>query len=505
VTASLAQCAEALRRAGLYDVYEACPKFPKFGRAMLHFVQPWGEDLSNTGDHGDDFAKREFVLARLATETSDPSLLWLLGTLHYHHGKVHPENRLPEVYVEVPLRKGFRTPATYGSLLVLDELKGEKSPKRLGVPTAYCDRERGIVSFRDGWDADGTFLWFDGSQRSPAGQGHAHASAGHFGLSAVGEYFSIGCGRYNNEQSCMSVVLIDGRSGRSLNGEWACVRHHGLLTDYRAGEFVDFAGADSSHQHDCFWAWRHIGFVKGPRARGYVWTVDDINKNDAWAEYWWQMQTSPENTIRTYKRSATITGGHQGNKLDVHFAVPAANEYDPPHTITMDQDLGTASAYKYLCRDPSNSGGDYPSLEKHVARYERPADMVHGPVYVRPRLLGKIGGLNGRIMSVMVPRAKGEPKPKVMQIKSIPASLAMKVTFADVEDVIIFAFEHDLLEAADVVARGHWCVVRRCLKTGRVLAHEIEHGRMLRVSAKDIKITGQLGPMIGTWQTMGCC
>lgn len=475
VAAWLAQIAHWARRAGIYDVYKECPRFALFGRAMLHFVEPWGEDLANTGDHGDDFGDREFVLARLAAETKDPTLLWLLGTLHYHHGKVHPENTLPEFHVETPLRKGFRTHASYLSLLVLDELRGETHPLKANVPTAFCDRGRGIVSFRSGWKEDDTFVVFDGSQRSPSGQGHFHDSCSDFTLSAVGEYFAVGTGRYQIEQSQHSVVLIDGKSGRSTNGEWTQSTHHGLLIDYLPGDFCDFAAADSSHQHNCLWTRRYLGLVKGKGARAYVWTVEDINKNNDWGEYWWQLQTSPENIITTRANSATIKGWRHGNLLDVRFAIPEPHEYPRPHTLSITQDVCSTSSYKYI-----------PDVEASVRRYRRPADMVHGPVYARPRLLGKVAGLNGRFMSVMIPRWNGEKPASVMRLKCIANSLAVKVAFENVEDTLIFAYEHNLLAAGGVEGRGQWCVTRRARGTGRVLAWELGNGTSLVVDGRKI-------------------
>lgn len=462
VTAEFACVVEPLRRAGIYDVYRRCPRYARFGRAMLHFVQPWGEYLSNTGDHGDDFGHREFILARLAAETRQPELLWLLGTLSYNHGCVHPENDQPEFYIECPLRPGAQVPATAHSLFVLKELAAPaRKPVAARMSTAFCDRARGIVSFRSGWGKDDTFVVFDGSQRSPAAQGHAHASCGHFSLSALGEYFSVDTGRYHNEQSCHSVVLIDGKSGRSTNGEWVAVHHHGRLTAFNPGPFVDTASVDSSHQHACYWARRHLGLVKG---RGpllpYAWVVDDINKADDWAEYWWQLQSSPENSIVINGQVATITGWRHGNLLDVHFILPTPDEYPRPHVLQeLTQDIGTVSSYKYV-----------PDPAARVAEYLRPAAMLHGPVYQRPRLLAKIAGYNGRFMALLLPRRPGTEPARVERLPGLPATLAVKIVCGDVEDVIVFAFEHHVLEAGGVSARAPWCVVRRRRDSGRVLA-----------------------------------
>jgi hypothetical protein len=331
------------------------------------------------------------------------------------------------------------------------------------VPTAFRDRGRGIVSFRSGWDPDATFVVFDGSRRSPSAQGHFHASAGHFSLSALGEYFSIDTGRYNTEQSQHSVVLIDGRSGRDTGGIWS---HHmswqGLLTDYRPGAFVDYAAVDSSLQHNCFWARRHLGLVKGRGAPAYVWTVDDINKANDWAEYWWQLQTSPENVIATRAGGATITGWRHGHRLDVHFALPAVNEYPKPHALEVTQDVCATSSHRYV----SNAAD-------MAKTYRRPSDMVHGPCYIRPRLIAKVTGYNGRFMSVMIPRRRGDRPARVERIESIPNSLALQITFPDVQDTLIFAYEHLLLEAGEAHERGPWCVIRRSRKSGRVTAREL--------------------------------
>ena len=464
VAAWLVQVGEAARRAGLFDLYERCPHVARFGRAMLHFVQPWGTYLTNTGDFGGgSFGRREFALPRLATETGDPSLLWLLGTLSHDSNHVLTGGNAIEYASEVPLRPGVQVPANRRTLLVLEDMKGARHPSKLRIPTAYCDRRRGIVSLRSGWRADDTFVVFDGSHRSAAAQGHAHASCGNFSLSAQGEYFAIDCGRYNNEQNCHNVVLVDGRSGESTDGQWHGVTRPGLLTRFAPGRFVDFASADSSHQHNCYWAKRHLGLVKGRGAPAYVWVVDDINKSDDRAEYWWQLHTSPENTIRPYKRHATVTGWRCGNMLDVHFALPAADEFPDPHELReVTWDEATSSSYKYIANP-----------RERAAEYVRPAAMLRYSAFVRPRLIARIAGWNGRFMSIMLPRAKGERKAVVKRLRSLPNSLAVRITFADVEDTVIFAFEHRMLETEGVSERGDWCVTRRSRKSGRVLHRQV--------------------------------
>jgi len=481
----VAQAAELVRRAGLYDVYARCPRYAKFGNAMLHVMQPWGTHLTTTGDHGDDFGGRTFALARIAQETRNPALLWLLKSLSYGG--------------DIALGEGAQVDGTVYSVLMADQFRKAAPPagsphgatmqKRsfcqaarraaaLNPPTSFCDPQRGMVSFRSGWDADATYVAFDGSQRSPAGQGHQHASCGHFMLSALGDYFAIGPGRYNMEQNCHNVVLIDGHSGRSTDGGWGMMTHDGVLTGYQPSEFVDAASVDSSLQHNCFWARRHLALVKGAGAHAYVWIVDDINKNNDWGEYWWQLHASPENTIRLFKSHATVTGWRSGNRLDVHFALPDPAEYTPPHDLLgLSQGEAYHSSHKYMG-----------SFHADARRFKRPSDQVHYSAFVRPRLLAKIAGLNGRFMSVLLPRTKREKPAAVTRLKSLPGSLAVRISFEDVEDIVIFAHEHHLLEAADVRARGQWCVVRRRRADGAVLEHAVGEGTELSVAGRALPV-----------------
>jgi hypothetical protein len=469
---------EIASRAGLVNLFDRCPRLIQFGQAMLHFVQPWGTYLSNTGDFGGgSLGRREFALARLAKRTDDPTLLWLLGTLPQDDNSILIGQQQISFPREVELRPGVEVPVNWRTLLVLSEL-GIKSrhPSATKPPTPYCDRRRGIVSFRSGWNDDDTLVIFDGSHRQGGGQGHAHASCGNFTLSALGEFFAIDCGRYNNEQDCHNVVLMDGKSGRSTEGRWEAMKHAGVLTHYEPGALVDFAAVDSSHQHNCYWARRCMGLVKPTEGPSYLWVIDDINKQDDAAEFWWQLHTSPENVIRLFKNHATITGWRCGNKLDVHFVLPEEGEYPSPHRLVeLSQDQATPSSYQYIANP----------LDR-AAAYTRPSAMLRYSAFVRPRLIAKVHGYDGKFMSLMIPREKNAKKPQCKQLPSLPSSLAVQIRFEHFADTIIFAHEHDLLEAGDIKARGHWCFVRQDIKSGAVIEWTGRECTMLEVAGADV-------------------
>lgn len=479
VVSSMAKIGHAVYRAGLWNVYEECPRFRQSGRAILHFVQPWGDHLAATGDFGAASCDhRENLLVRLARVNRDPSLLWLLGTLHNDNRILKVDNPLGSGNVEVPLKKGYQVPATGDMLAVLDILGKPKHPSNVGVPTAFRDSGRGIVSFRDRWADDGAFVVFDGGQRGTTAPGHHHMSSGHFSFTALGEYFAIDMNRYGTEQTEHNLTLVDGKSGRSTRGKWGTVEHtHGQLIRYEPNELVDWAAADSSHLHDCYWARRHVLLVKGRGVHPYLVTIDDINKANDWREFWWTLNTCPENTIALRDTSATITGWRKGNLLDVHFALPSPEEYPKPHMLTMGQDERTTSSYDYI-KNP----------RERAAEYVRPSAMVEGIVFVRPRLIGKVAGYNGRFMSVMLPRRRGEAPAKVERLASLPSSLAVRITWDGFEDTLIWAYEHNLLEAEGVRGVGQWCVVRRAKPSGRIVHHALGAGSALSVSGRSLRV-----------------
>jgi hypothetical protein len=462
MTARVAHTADIIRRAGIYDVYERCPRYRKFGRAILHMTQPWGTHLTTTGDHGDDFGMRTFVLSRLAEENDDPVLIWLLTHLSDSG--------------DISLDESRQVEHSFYSVLMAEEFGRGVPPTDVDPELSFLAPRRGMVSFRSGWQEDATYVAFDGSQRCPAAQGHQHASCGHFMLSAFGDYFAIGPGRYNMEQNCHNVTLIDGESGRTTNGQWHFMFHDGILTDYRPGSMVDVAAVDSSLQHDCFWARRHLGLVRGQHARPYVWIVDDINKNNDWAEYWWQLHTSPENTIEIRGDSATVTGWRSGNQMDVHFVLPDSSEYPRPHELQeLYQDIAEPSSYKYVT-----------NIEEHLEKFDRPADQVHYAAFRRPRLIARIGGYNGRFMTLLLPRHADDPEPQVERLDSLPVSLAVRIRFREVEDTLIFAHEHNVLRANGVNGLGHWCLVRRHRETREVLEYELGEGTYLEVDGREV-------------------
>lgn len=453
---SVTELGELLFRSGHFNLFRH-PGWRRFGQALLHFVQPWGHSLTVTGDFGHLPSLSSMLLARMTHETGDRSLLWVYRQLDL--GSQSPQVRLSN---------GLRVMAGYSSLLYLNVLEGRfPQPGEAGVPMQFCDRGRGIVSVRSSWGPEATYAHFDSSQRRPSVMGHWHCSAGHFSLSALGEYFSIDTGRYNIDRDQHSVMLVDGQSPYSTQGEWTATNVMGRILDFTPGDLLDTAVIDSSQMSDCFWSFRTLGLVKGDEVTPYLWTVDDVNKANDFREFWWTLQTHPSNRVGVRGERAWIHGHRHGNRLDIGFAYPGPEEYPKPHRLKLEWGEITTSSYKY-------ETGDY---RKKLRR----RDPMAWSALWRPRLMAKLSGYNGKLMAVMVPVRKGRAQVRIERLASVPNSLAMKVYFARVTDTLIYAYEHGFLEAEDIAGEGDFALVRRRRRDGAVLAWAMRKGVALKV------------------------
>ena len=367
------------------------------------------------------------------------------------------------------------------SVLAADQLDSGIHPANADVPTQFRERGRGIVSFRGDWFEDSTLLLFDGAQRNGSASKHFHASGGRFSISALGEYFAIDSGRYDLDQDQHNVVLIDGKSGHTRGGNWHCHMHSGILTDYQPGAFCDVAAADLTAQSNCDWARRTVGLVKRERDAGdgesamgppaYVWCADDINK-DTYTEheYWWTLNTSPENVIRTHRHHASIRGCRQGHWLDVHVFSEQADG-----AVSYDQDENVTSSTSYV-----------KNARQRAEAMDEPRHMVHGPVFVRPRLVVRSTSVIGRFVALMLPRRRGEKKATVRRISSLPNSVAVPIEQGGTVDTLIYAWDHRILEAADIAGRGNWCLVRRDRESGQVIGAALDDGGRVCIDGESV-------------------
>ena len=88
----------------------------------------------------------------------------------------------------------------------------------------------------------------------------------------------------------------------------------------------------------------------------------------------------------------------------------------------------------------------------------------------------------------MIPRRKGAAPAGFERLPTLGNALAVRFTFPAVTDTLIYAYEHNLLEAGDILGRGQWCVVRRDRRSGKVLAWSLGHGTRLEVGGKSVGV-----------------
>jgi hypothetical protein len=114
-------------------------------------------------------------------------------------------------------------------------------------------------------------------------------------------------------------------------------------------------------------------------------------------------------------------------------------------------------------------------------------DPLTWSVLKRSRLIAKLSGYNGKMMSVMVPRRKGRKPTVIKRLETCPNSLAVKIVFPKVTDTLIFAYEHGFLEAEDIAGQGDFLVVRRRRKDNEVIDYAMRNGEELSVGGKRFK------------------
>lgn len=455
VGARLVWVADVAERVMGWHVFKACPRLLHFGRAVAAFTFGEGRLLFNTGDNAAVFLDREAALLPLYERTGDGLHLWLLRNLGGQAEGADISARLAPCPPELRVGPGQSVPISAHTLArwrsaLAPPPATEELPRDLNV---YRDATRGIVSFREGWGAHAAAAVVDGSHRPSTAQGHAQASGGHFSFCAAGELFAIDTGRYGVDQSDHNVVLVDGHSAFGNGGEWTFSRRHGRLVGIRGGAWCSVAEVDAAALYGARWARRWVALVQGRPGPGYLVVIDDLNMDDAEHDYWWTLNTSPENRVQVPENAAengvfaraTIVGCREGHTLDAAFV----GAWSRPSAIRLSADQATTAVDKYL-----------PDLEERIAREPAPRLTAHFATLRRPRLVAAVKTIRLRMMSVLTPRFHGEPPVVVEALPTIPGTVAARVQRGGARDTLVWSFDSGMIEADDVSARGDWVVAR---------------------------------------------
>jgi hypothetical protein len=340
---------------------------------------------------------------------------------------------------------------------------------RADRPTAVYSPGTEIVSLRTSWNPEAVFVNFLGAGRSHACLTHGHADAGHFSLFAHGEYLAIDTGRYNVDEDHHNTILVDGACFLPTGG-WGNSLRGGRIRAFQRHALLDYACADMASQKNCVWADRHLLLVRLEGDDAYVVTIDNVNADNAGHSFWWQLHANPACRIEVEAPSAAHIVGKRA-RLDITFAAPSAEDFPKqPHQLGLVTDQAWWS-WPY--------GRNTKDLARKLERTGISTTAVN-----RPRLLAKVEGLNGQLMSVMAPR-RIDQAPLPVRVVTHKRVLRAEVESTGFTDTLLAALDHHCLDLPDVKGFTELALIRR-FRDGRPPAVWTSSGEPLSLNDQDL-------------------
>ena len=438
--------AQLLYQRNYIDLFKCESQLAQIPLGSLTCLLPGGSGLINIGDHG-----------RLSPWTQP----WLLLTAkHYQReldlafwntfeGPNHPKRPFGDDRAwfddkdEYTHAQFHGIPSAVFAFLWWDANEKPKPLASFDLPTSSYAKGTEIVNLRSSWSDDAVYVNFLGSGRSHASQTHAHTDAGHFSIFAYGEHLAVDTGRYNVDEDQHSTVLINGivRYPNDAGG-WRAQPRAGRVSDYQSQPWFDYACVDASKQKDCYWADRHLFFMRIDDEQAYAITIDNINPNNDANTYLWQLQTDHPNTIAIENNRACIAG--ENARLNVHLTCPLADDFpQQPHTLQLSQD----EKYWQMGKD-WNAGSTHWKMNTAISSVKR------------PRLLAEHSGLNGQIMAVMIPRQKNHPDLNVTMDHTTRV-MCVHVDHPLGRDSLYAGLDHGYINRPDIRVLSQLAIVRR--------------------------------------------
>ena len=458
-----ATAADALRRAGVADLWAPTGRPALYARAMLAATKPDSRYYFHIGDCEAQGIPGLYAL--LAAGFRDPLTQWLAEN-----------GRAPEKYECVGPRSLEVCPFT---LMFYDPDLAAQSPDEAGIDVSYCSGGKGVMSFRDHWGAGATAACFLAGGRTSSIYGHWHNEAGHFSIARGQDAFAIDTGRYNMDEEQHNIVLIDGLASSESRRDWDhATGTHGHLVKCESGRSLDYACVDSSGQKECRWAYRHLWFVRAPGAPAYVITVDDIYRDKFWREFWWTMNTLPENQIELDDAGARIIGGLGGGAMDCFFALP--DTMQPPQA----RNARPRDHKLEVFADEIGNGSPLYVSEPFREKPGVPGPLCRTAVYGRPRLVAKVGGFSGKRLAVLAPRDAAAPAPAFEVIQG-DNSVGFVLEHEQGRDSFLFTFEHGIMRQDPFQGSALWAWTRHDA-AGKLQASACYEATELVVGADEI-------------------
>jgi hypothetical protein len=452
VFAYLYPFAELLKLGGFADLYESEPRLKNVLESSLRGMFPGGEFLVNDNDMGLMGAQSLFYLL-IGHKVYGDALF--LSFWEAYQGPGHAIRPWGDMMPWVNGRIGAAGLAMEGtSTLFFSMLYWEPGVlieplERVGHAVAAYSAGTERADIRTSWSKDAVYVNILGAGREHHSQTHRHADAGHFSLFAHGEYLAIDTGRYNSNEDQHNVVLVEGKNAHEVKG-WGMDPMSGRLEGFGHDAELTYVKADMAKMKNCYWADRHFLMVKYGADEAYVVTVDDINVDNQFHSYVWQLQANEGGRFEVGKDWAVLHG--ERGRLDIDFVIPGVGDHVAmPHALEV-------SAGEQEWQWPYGKEQKIGGLLK--------AGVLQSSVR-RERLAAKLTGANGVMMAVMSPRAKGAKRLGLARVEHARA-LEVVVRTGAFEDTIIAAPNRAVIETERVKAMSELVFVRRDL-SGRVV------------------------------------
>lgn len=465
--------AELIDRAGVENLFKSEPMLLRCAQQWVYLNLPGRSMSINPGDTPRTYGTSPCVPVLLAAHrTGDPAMHWVWRELGGRGELVKDQQgNASETVGQAP--KDWSS--NLGLALLWDRDDVEAAPPDVaGWPRVREPGVFGVCTFRDGWKHDDLVFNLHAAGRSPATYIHQQLDAGHFNLYALGEGFSIDTGYGDKQGRHHSVMMPMGQEPPDTPvGGFGQVWTGGHVEQFAVSGHADFACVNIAHAWQCHANLRRGLVVRLPGGSPYVVLLDEVNYKADWLYYDWIMQTEPGNTIETENtKLAGDDGGGATNKAETGAAVEAHQHA----AISRATVTGHRFGHRLELASAVAGRGDYPSPH----RIEWRQDVIdstpfHGPdrtltlgIGPRPRLVGRLWGYNGNLLTAMIPRRKDQAPASIHSLAA-PCQYGLEIDHGDVIDTVLTNWADRHLDLAGMQGEAAIAVVRRN-RAGRVTA-----------------------------------
>lgn len=437
---------QLLKQSGYADLYVQEPRLRAIFESSLRSLFPDRSFLTDDNDVGLHGASSLYYLLFAYREYHDPVYL---SFWYAYQGPDHPLRPYGDLFpwlhriANIPGVALDSLSSLFFTVLYWDARALSPPLENVKRPTAAYSPGTERADLRTSWSRNAIYVNILGAGRSHMSQTHRHADAGHFSLFAYGDYLAIDTGRYNSNEDQHNVVLVDGKNHRHVQG-WTMDHLKGALHNFQTTESLTYLKADMAQIKGCYWAERHFLFVNFGPDHAYLVTLDDINPDDSFHSFWWQLQANHDCSFTIASNNqAALHGPH--TRLDLTFAIPDPQDFpSSPHTLKLRQDIQEWQ-WPY---------GKEQKIDGLLA-----AGVLQSSVR-RPRLIAEVSGLNGVILAVLSPRLRDQSPLAIRQVKR-QRLLEIVIAAGEYLDTILAAPSRGFIKTPNVEAMTELAFVRR--------------------------------------------